>query len=434
MTNGMDHPMSQQSSDESNLLSHLAGMGPYVENIGFGIPPENNLFDLKPDKIFLFARHGERYPTESIAIKLWELFKKLKYIKNIDNYKDTQFSFLKDWKFFIPNKSYIGQLTTFGQFNGIENMFNFGKSFKNNYNYLWDGIDQPFFAANSKRCIQSAKEFSKGFFYNDQDNWENYVKLINLSENSFMGADSLTVGKSCIKYLPEFNPSEYIGKFLKEEADRLNSIVPEFKLTPNDVYTMTVYCAFELNAIGESKICNVLTLPAFLDLQYSKDTELWKNYAMSKISFTLGSVYVDAMIRVFETEMEENFFFSFTHDHDILYFLNALGVFDYQKNDLLDKNIDFNRWFKSSQFVPMGARIVIERYTKEGEKLIRVLVNNSVIPLPNCQSGPSFLCKLSELREIIDVRRKSEDIVKRCHFGKDVPHCLSFYEDWRDRI
>lgn len=434
MANGMDHLVSQEASDETNLLAHLGGMGPYVENKGFGIPAERALGNLEPDKVFVFARHGERYPTKSVAMDLRRLFKKLKYNSNVDKCQDTPFAFVKDWKFFIPNKEFVGELTTYGQFNGAEDMYNFGKTLRGKYANLWNGVVQPFFSADTNRCIQSAEEFSKGFFYDDDEDWETYVRFINLPEKPFMGADSLTVGKSCKKYLPKFQPSEYVGKFLEEEADRLNIAVPGFEILPDDVYTMAVYCAFELNALGESKICDALTLPAFLDMEYSKDTELWNNYAMSPISFTLGSVYVDALIRVFEGEMEENFFFSFTHDHDVLYFLNALGVFDYQENNLSTKHIEFNRWFRASQFVPMGARVVVERYTKNGEKLIRVLVNNAVIPLPYCQSGPSFMCKLSKLREMLDVRRKREDIVKRCRLGNDVPHYLSFYGDWQDRI
>lgn len=430
-----EHLLQQQTSDETNLLAHLAGKGPYVESIGFGIPADKISCNLKPDKVFVFARHGERYPTENAAAELKKLYTKLKENPNVDydSLMETPFAFIQDWKFFISNEDQVGQLTTRGKFSGINNLYNFGKKVRTTYDHLFFSVDQPFFAAGSSRCVQSAIEFSKGFFHGDEKSWKAYAKMVTIPEKAEMGADSLTVGKSC-KYLPPFEPSDYVGEFLEEEADRLNYIAPDFNLSAYDVVSAAAYCAFELNALGESKVCELLELPAFLDAEYSIDAEMWHNYAMSLLSFTLGSVYVDAMMRVFEEDLDESFYFSFTHDHDLLYFMNALGIFDYQESPLLYKRIAFNRWFRTARFVPMGARVVIERYTKKSEKLIRVLVNDSVIPLPQCQSGPSYMCKLSKLREMLELRRKKENFVERCHLDADVPHALSFYRDWHDRV
>lgn len=453
----MDHMVSPTSSSQSNLLKHLGGMGPYVQGSGVGIPASFE-WNVKPDKVFIFARHGERYPTKPVARRLKGVFDKLKLaattmLEVVDGNADEEkngsnddekriegpLHFVKDWEFFIPGPDWLGMETLYGDFNGFQTMFDFGKSVKVKYGYLYEGCDDiiPIFTAGKQRCVDSAEEFGKGFFNDDEEKYESNTRIIKLDETKRMGADTLTTSISCKKYIRrgEYFKHPFIGRYMVSEAKRLNSLSPGFNLNAKDVYALTIYCAFELNAVGESRVCDALSLNTFVELEYFRDAELWYEKAAHPMSFALGSVYVDAMLRLFEgKETKQNLFFSFTHDTDLLHFMNALGLLEYQKEDLSTRNMDFTRFFKTSELVPMGARIVVERYTINNEKYIRVLVNDAVLPIPECQNGPFFTCKLSKLRDIVDEKIQSCNFVEKCRITEERPKELTFYWDWEERI
>lgn len=430
-----DHFVSPIHADQNNLLKHLGGMGPYVKGTGFGLCPELE-WNAKPEKVFVFARHGERYPTEPVAKRLKAVFDKL---KNADVKKqEGPLSFIKDWEFFIPGPDWCGMETLYGDFNGFQTMFDFGKSIQLKYGYLYKDCDEklPIFTAGKRRCVDSAEEFGKGFFNDDDEKYNAQAKVIVLDETKRMGADTLTTSVSCKKYIRhgEYYKHPFIGKYMISEAKRLNTLSPGFNITAKDVYALAVFCAYELDAVGESRVCDALSLNTFVELEYFRDSEMWYEKAAHPYSFALGSVYVDAMIKLFEEqETKENLFFSFTHDTELLHFMNALGIFEYQKEDLSTRNIDFLRFFKTSELVPMGARIVIERYTINKEHYIRVLINDAVIPIPECQNGPFFTCKLTKLNHIVSEKMKGNNFVDKCRITEERPQELTFYWDWRER-
>lgn len=431
-----DHLLSTESKDQSNLLKHLGGMGPYVQGSGYGLPVEFS-WNIKPDKVFVFARHGERYPTKAVAKRLKEVYDKLKGAE-VEDCKGPM-NFVDEWEFFIPGPYWLGMETLYGDFNGFQTMFDFGKDTKIKYGYLYQNCDDilPIFTASKQRCIDSAEEFGKGFFNDDEDKIDSNSKLIILDETKRMGADTLTTSISCHKYYQrgEYFKHPFIGKYMVQEAKRLNFLSPGFNITARDVYSLSVYCAFELNAIGESRVCEALSLNTFVELEYFRDAELWYERANHPFSFALGSVYVDAMVKLFdEKETKQNLFFSFTHDTELLHFMNALGIFEYQKQELSTRFIDFARFFKTSELVPMGARIVIERYTIKGDRYIRVLINNAVIPIPECQNGPAYTCKLSKFKAILDEKLKNCNFVNKCRITEERPKQLTFYWDWEERI
>lgn len=431
-----DHHMSTESKDQSNLLKHLGGMGPYVQGTGFGIPVEFN-WNIKPDKVFIFGRHGERYPTKSVAKRLKSVFDKLKGAE-VEHSKGP-LSFVKNWEYFIPGPDWLGMETLYGDFNGFQTMYDFGKDTKLKYGYLYENCDDllPIFTASMQRCVDSAEEFGKGFFNDDEEQIGSKFKLVLLNETREMGADTLTTSISCHNYIHRGNyfKHPYIGKYMVQEAKRLNVLSPGFNITAKDVYSLSVYCAFELNAVGKSKVCEALSLSTFAELEYFRDAELWYERANHPFSFVLGSVYVDAMVKLFdEKETKQNLFFSFTHDTELLHFMKALGIFEHQIHELSTRDIDFARFFKTSELVPMGARIIIERYTIKGNRYIRVLINNAVIPIPECQNGPAYTCKLSKFKALLNEKLQAGTFEDKCRITEERPKQLTFYWDWDKRF
>ncbi len=408
-------------------------MGPYIQGHGYGLEYDNN--DLKVEQVFIFSRHGERYPTTSLNADLRKTFEKLKDA-SIDKYEGP-LSFVKDWKYFVENDSLLEQETNTSQFSGLQDMYSFGAETQRKYaNLMEDGEIIPLFASGSKRVCDSAMAFGKGL---RNGNISQY-RLIILPEKKSQGANTLTTGRSCKPYHKKQGYiQKYKAKTMIEESNRLNRESPGFNVTSRDVINLIRYCAFELNAKGSSKVCEALSMGAFIEHEYMRDTELYYTKANHPLTFTLGSVYVNATLQLLSEDPKEHrnqkVWASFSHDTDLLYFMNAIGIIENQESALPTDSIAFTRFFKTSELVPMGARIVIEqlRDNVHGEKLIKVLVNDAMIPLKSCRDGPFFTCRLSTLLRNFEAKlNRNGNFSKRCKVRSDRPQYLSFYWNWMD--
>lgn len=87
--------------------------------------------------------------------------------------------------------------------------------------------------------------------------------------------------------------------------------------------------------------------------------------------------------------------------------LAALGVFDDAVYDpyLPVTHIATDRKWRTSQVMPMGGRIIFERLSCPAEiggtnsmsdRYVRVNINDGIVPLPDCNSGPGLSCPLAE--------------------------------------
>ncbi|QPG73954.1 hypothetical protein FOA43_001269 [Brettanomyces nanus] len=425
----------QYSDDQNNLLKHCAGMGPYVQGSGFGFDYDEIPMNLVVDRVFVFSRHGERYPTVDLELSLRAVYDKLKETK-VDRYEGPM-SFVEKWDYFITNRSLIEMETNTSQFSGLKDMHNFGQDIRQRYGeqlYKERSV-MPFFTSGSQRVIDSSEAFARGFFDGD-NNEELAKKMVIIPENKNQGYDTLTTGKSCDPYHKKNNyPHPYVPRFMKQEAMRLNKLSPGFNMTAADVKILAQYCAFELNVKGHSDVCDALSMDTFIEYEYLHDSEVYYTNAEHPYTFILGSVYVNATLQLLnEKNPEQKMYFSFTHDTDLLFYMNALGILDHQERKLPIGRIEFSRFFKTSELVPMGARIVLERLTHEKtqEKYVRVIINDAVIPLKSCQDGPSFTCKLSTLNRLFyEKLSEQQTFGDKCNVDKKYPQYLKFYWDWK---
>lgn len=116
------------------------------------------------------------------------------------------------------------------------------------------------------------------------------------------------------------------------------------------------------------------------------------------------------------------------HDGDIAPFLTALGIFTGDKK-LLPTHIAANREWRISPVLPMGARITIERLScppEHEDPYVRVNINDRIIPLPFCKSGPGESCPLDQFVEYVHQRRHEVgDFAERCELEGDAGY-ISF--------
>lgn len=137
------------------------------------------------------------------------------------------------------------------------------------------------------------------------------------------------------------------------------------------------------------------------------------------------------------------------HDGDIVPMLSALDIFP-SAAPLPTTHRDPSRTWRLSQVTPMSGRIIFERLTctpsshmniphrrlhqtplhqqqAPNNTYVRININDGIVALPNCTSGPGSSCPLGEF--LAFVKRRGEevgDFREVCGLGGDVPGAIGF--------
>lgn len=425
---------SQNSVDKLSVLRQLGGTGPFVEASGYGIPTSTP-YQCTIDQAHLFMRHGERFPTSGTGKNLKTLINKL---NNSTASAVGPLAFAKDYEYFVKSTKFYEQETFLGAYAGTSEAFHLGTTLRERYDHLVNSSNTlPIFTSGQKRVFDTAANFADGFTFGDRVT--NYTMVV-LPETQDYGLNSLTNTDSCINFNGnQEGPAANLSLTYRQvEAARLNTLSPGFNISTDDVFNMCNYCAFELDAVGSSKFCDAVSMEAMIGFAYEKDVDYYYGDGPGyNMSYVTGSAYGNATATLLKDNSTDtgNLFFSFAHDTDLMRYVTALGLFDKDQPLPVD-HIEFNRFFLSSEIVPMGARLITERLScynetsKSDDKYVRLLLNDQVVPYPNCTSGPGYSCPLDTYLDIIE--SKTFDFVTECNMNSSTPQYLSFYWDWED--
>ncbi|CAG8322361.1 unnamed protein product [Penicillium nalgiovense] len=425
---------------EWNVLHHLGGNGPWIENAGEGAasnlaPPDG----CSLDQVHLLSRHGERYPTPSAGSRHLQF---LKRVKETGLPLNGSLEFLNDWTYFSDNPQRdFGELTNTGPYAGTLGTFRTGVRFRTRYRDLVSkDIYTRLWASDSSRVIDTARHFASGFFGLD---WESSGKaqLQVIPESFERGADTLTPGDTCLKYLEDTilghdNGMEMLAQFQETYIPAIASrLIHEDNiglnnLSNDDVYGMQEMCGFETMVRGTSPWCEVFTEQDWYNFEYARDLLLYYRAGPGNpYAGAMGWLWLNATTGLLhDGPIAGSMFLSFVHDGDIAPFLTALGIFTGDKK-LLPTHIATNRVWRISPILPMGARITIERLScssRHEDPYVRVNINDRIIPLPFCKSGPGESCPLGQFVEYVRQRRHEVgDFAERCELEGDPGH-ISF--------
>ncbi|KMU75325.1 repressible acid phosphatase [Coccidioides immitis RMSCC 3703] len=416
-----------------NLLYHLGGNGPWIEKIdgilevgasGIG-PPQGCVVD----GVHMMSRHAERYPTSSAGGRHLDLLSRIKAAGLMNG----TLAFLNNWTY-ITQDSHgdFDQLISHGPYAGTLQAFTTGVRLRTRYSHLLSLRNHTrFWASDCKRVIDSARYFATGFF---GSNWEtkHIATLEVIPETADRAADTLTPGDTCIKYLDD--PDHGHDKGLKMLAEfqeayipliskRLIRENPNIKFTNSEIYSMQEMCGFEILTRGSSPWCDVFTLNDWEHFEYARDLlHYYRAGPGNPYGATMGWLWLNRTTELLlHPSNQGDMFFSFVHDGDIAPMLSALKIFD-DTRDLTTTHIAGNRNWRTSQVMPMGGRIIFERLNCEpGEmknlsdprdspeddrasRFIRININDGIVTLPDCNSGPGGSCPLSNFAERTRVR------------------------------
>jgi acid phosphatase len=112
--------------------------------------------------------------------------------------------------------------------------------------------------------------------------------------------------------------------------------------------------------------------------------------------------------------------------------VGALNIF-FENKDLPINRIATTRNWRTSQVTPMGGRIIFERlacskaFGGPEEFHVRVNVNDGIVKIPHCSTGPGSSCPLEQFIDLVSRRgEESGDFRKKCGLSKDSPDRISF--------
>nr|WOG36270.1 uncharacterized protein [Candida metapsilosis] len=422
----------QAATDQYSVINFLGGSAPYKQGSRYGIStdiPEQ----CTVEQVQMISRHGERFPSKGDGAtfdKIMNVFKS--YGKDFKG----DLSFLNDYEYFVTNKEYYEKETSptnsEGTFAGTTTALRHGAYFRQRYGTLYSGGNFTVFTSNSGRCYQTANYFARGFLGDEYS--DEIVEYVVVDEDPKMGANSLTPRYAC-KNLENINNDDIVDKFdksyLQDILNRWQQQNPGLNLTTSQVSRLFLWCAFELNVRGSSPFCSLFTNEEFIKSGYENDlTNYYSIGQGNNLSTTVGSPMVEASLRLLLDESSTNkIWVMFTHDTDMEFYLSSMGLINPEK-DLPVDHVPFPNPYNAAQMFPQGGRTYLEKLNCNDKKYVRFIMNDAVVPFPDCSNGVGFSCEFDQFVDIVRSRLDGIDYSKQC--DSTGPANLTFLWDYKD--
>lgn len=119
----------------------------------------------------------------------------------------------------------------------------------------------------------------------------------------------------------------------------------------------------------------------------------------------------------------------FTHDTDMEFYLSSMGLINPEKNLPVD-HVPFPNPYNAAQMFPQGGRTYLEKLKCDDKMYVRFIMNDAVVPFPNCNNGVDFSCPLDQFVDIVKSRLDGVDYSKQC--GNSGPSNLTFFWDYKE--
>lgn len=452
-------PYPQDFDDNYNVLKYTGNAGPYSNRRGVGIsrdPPSGCVVD----QAIILMRHGARHASPGKADDFEESLSKL----NAKKGKFTgDLAFYNSWvPFDEPSSGWLGEESTIGPYNGLHEGYYSGMMYAERYGDLVDleGMT-PVFASGALRVVDTARRFIEGFFgYNATQ-----AALNIIPETTDQGANSLTptCQNSSITEGPCKSKRDY--KPFRDLAQDWNQQYG-VKLTYKDIRTLMEMAAYELNVRGRSPWISVFPSDAWVAFEHHLSAKFWcADGPGSPDALARGTNFINASRTMLleGPEQGEPLVVNFSHDTDIAPVQAALGLDPSPQFN--DSKIQSHPGYHVADVVPQGGRIIFERLTcassadipgeeyvneyplgfnntvanitnssapnsTQPQHFVRVVVNEAVVPLDDCMSGPGLSCPLNDYNEYINSRISGREFSKVCNLTSEVPSHLTFWWDY----
>lgn len=380
----------------------------------------------------ILARHGARDPTTSKTTSYNATIAKIH--SHVKNYTGI-YAFLKDYEYTLG----ANDLTVFGQ----QEMINSGMKYYGRYKHLAEELT-PFVRTSSEaRVVESAQNWTQGFHeakladpnYHGNDFAYPYPMVVILEAD--YGSNNTLNHDLCTQFengtdsnIADDAQAIFADVFIPPIQARLNAGLPGANLTQTDTISMMDLCSFNTVAspVGQiSAFCALFTVTEWHEYNYYET--LGKYYGFSygnPLGPTQGVGFSNELIarltnKPVQDETSTNhtlddnpatfplgrkLYADFSHDNDITGILSALGLYNNTTPMLSNTTVmttSQTNGYSAAWTVPYSARVYFEKmqckgeashHGKDDEELIRIIVNDRVLPLSQCGGDHLGRCTL----------------------------------------
>ncbi|THC90667.1 hypothetical protein EYZ11_009876 [Aspergillus tanneri] len=425
----LDRPRDVCSTVDQGYLcfapdSHLWGQySPYFSLANQSSVPQNIPGNCRITFAQVLSRHGARYPTGSKSDKYARLISGIK--QNTTSFRG-KYAFLNDYTYALGKDN----LTAFGEYQLVDS----GIKFYRRYESL-ARTNVPFIrASGSNRVIASGEKFIKGFQKTKLDDPQSIpnqtAPVISVIFPEKDGFNNTLDHGGCTKFegstLGHDAKATFRDVFTPTIRRRLEEGLPGAKLSNKDVVSLMDLCSYETVAATPdgselSPFCALFSHKEWEQYDYLQSLDKYYGYgAGNPLGPTQGIGFANELIaRLTKSPVHDDtstnhtldsrpdtfpvdsaLYADFSHDSLMVSVFFALGLYNGTK-PLSKTSVESTQetdGYASAWLVPFAARAYIEKMQCSGEKdpLVRVLVNDRVVPLHGCSTDQFGRCKLDD--------------------------------------
>ena len=378
----------------------------------------------------VLSRHGARDPTAGKTAQYAQLIARVR--ANVRNFTGD-FAFLANYTYTLG----ADDLTLFGQ----QEMITSGITFYNRYQNLTREFTPFFRSSGEARVVESAENFTQGFHQaksadenaSCEDPYPYPILVISEAPgiNNTLSHSLCTAFENSTTFTSIAPAAEktFLSTYAPKITARLNAALPGANLSNTDTLSLMDLCPFNTVAAPTlpgtppplSPFCGLFTPSEWADYDYIQSLLNFYGFGPGNpLGPTQGVGFANELIaRLTNTLVKDHtstnstldssnatfplgrsLYADFSHDNDMTGIFFALGL--YNGTGLLSttvrETIEQTNGYSASWTVPFSARAYFEKMVcGEGwEQMVRVIVNDRVLPLANFGADTRGLVPLEQ--------------------------------------
>ncbi|ORY63225.1 histidine phosphatase superfamily [Pseudomassariella vexata] len=377
----------------------------------------------------VLSRHGARDPTLSKTVIYGAL---LARVQSTVTHYGKDFTFLSEYNYSLG----ADQLTHFGQ----QEMVNSGIHFYNRYKDLTRNSSPFVRSAGQYRVVESAQNWTQGFHqarladkHTDLPDTYPYGMVLIPEGSAFNNTLSHDLCSASSSAKGSSAQAVWLDVFAPRLTERLNANLPGANLTNSDTIAFMDLCPFNTVANADGKLshfCKLFDSDDWHAYDYYQSLGKWYGFGNGNpLGPTKGVGYVNELIARLTGEavvdhtntnstldsspetfpLDRALYADFSHDNDMSNIFAAMGL--YNETEPLSNTTKVSpkgtKGFSASWTVPFAARMYVEKLScgDSDEEMVRVLINDRVIPLQNCGVDELGRCELGNFVDSLSFAR-----------------------------
>lgn len=379
----------------------------------------------------ILSRHGARDPTAS-KTKLYNATIQ-KIHSKVKNYTKA-YDFIKKYEYTLG----ADELTLFGE----QEMINSGAKFFSRYQHLAERFVPFIRSSGENRVVESAQNWTQGFHQakvadrrSRQDSYPYSILAIPEADginNTLNHGLCTSFENGSYKKIAGDAQAKWQNIFTLPIQARVNANLPGANLTTTEIIYLMDLCPFNTVASPNGTIspwCSLFNETEWHQYNYYNSLGKFYGYSFGNpLGPTQGVGWANELIARLTEEpvrdktstnrtldqnpatfpLNRRLYADFSHDSDMVAALSALGLFNGTELPT-NKVVEAAQanGYSSAWTVPFAARIYVEKLEcdDEDDEFVRVIVNDRVAPLPQCDSDELGRCTVDDFVDSLSFAR-----------------------------